>query len=144
MDMEFEQRLEQRTTDGLIDIALSSEDFRLFTAKLDALQEISGRCKKYRELGFDPKIILTVLDKKLELLKKAATVKATKKIKEPSAPTYQKYSGGFETDETWVAEEELIQWSLASLHAPLSQDAFNRYLGLFQQVFHINVMADLR
>ena len=124
------------TADGLIDIALSSENLRLFTAKLDALREVSGRCKKYRELGYMSEIVLTILEKKLELLKKAATLKATEKIKNPSAPVYRQYSGGFETDDTWVAEEELIQWSLASLRAPLPQDALNRYLSLFQQIFH--------
>lgn len=142
LDTEFEQKLQQMTTDGLIDITLSSENLRLFTAKLDALWEISGRCKKYRDLGYMPEIVLTILEKKLELLIKATTVKATEKIKEPSAPAYHQYSGGFETDDTWVAEEELIQWSLASLRAPLPQDALNRYLGLIQQIFHVNVMAD--
>lgn len=142
MDTEFEQKLQQMTTDCLIDIALSSDNLRLFTAKLDALWEISGRCKKYRELGYMPEIVLTVLEKKLELLKKTATVKATEKIKVPSAPAYRQYSGGFETDDTWVAEEELIQWSLASQRAPLPQNAFNRYLDLFQQILHVNVMAD--
>lgn len=141
LDTEFEQKLQQMTTDGLIDITLSSENLRLFTAKLDALWEIRGRCKKYRDLGYMPEIVLTILEKKLELLKKATTVKSTEKIKEPSAPSYH-YNGEFETDDTWVAEEELIQWSLASLRAPLPQDAFNRYLGLLQQIPHVNEMAD--
>ena len=99
MDKEFEQRVQQISINALIDIALGCERLQLFTAKLDAFRVINGRCKKYRELGYDSQIVLTVLEKKLELLKKAATVKKTAKISEPSAPTYH-YNGMFETDDS--------------------------------------------
>ena len=138
MDKEFEQRVQQISINALIDIALGCERLQLFTAKLDAFRVINGRCNKYRELGYDSQIVLTVLEKKLELLKKAATVKKTAKISEPSAPTYH-YNGMFETDDTWVAEEELIQWSLANLRAPLPPHAAKRYIDLFQRTFHINL-----
>ena len=77
--------------------------------------------------------------KSLELIKKASTVKQCEIIQQPSAPKYHKYGRTFETDGTWVAEEELIQWSLASLRAPLPPDAFKRYFDLFQQVLGVNI-----
>ena len=142
MDMEFEQKVQQISSNALIGIALSCENLKLFAAKLSALKEIVGRCKKYRELGYRAQIVLTVLEKKLELLKEAATVMDTNKIKDPCAPAYHG-NGRFETDETWVAEEELIQWSLASLRAPLPTFAAERYFDLVQQVLHISI-TDLR
>lgn len=138
LDMEFDQKLQGMTTDALIDIALNSEDFRLFAAKLDALATIKDRCNKYREHGYKSELVLTVWDKKLDLLKRASTVKKCRVIQQPSAPMYHKYAGTFETDDTWVAEEELIQWSLASFRAPLPTHGFKRYLALFQQVFGIS------
>lgn len=142
--IEFEQKLQQMNTDALIDFALSTEDFRLFAAKLDALAEVTGRCKKYGEMGFRPDLVLTVLQKKAALLKEATTIKAVEKLKEPSAPNYHRYSGRFETDETWIAEEELIQWSLASLRAPLSHDAFERYVDLGAKILGIDVREATR
>lgn len=135
---EFEQKLQRMNTDALIDFALSAEDFRLFAAKLDALEEIFNCCKKYSEMGVRPDLILTIFQKKVVLLKNAATVKISEKLKEPSTPIYNKCSGGFETDETWVAEEELIQWLLAGLRAPLPPDAFERCMELFQQIFGVD------
>lgn len=137
--VEFEREVRQMDIDALVDFALGTEDFRLFAARVDALKANIGRCKKYRELGFAPEIVLTVLRKKLDLLRTAATVKDTEKLKSPSAPIYQRYSGEFETDDTWVAEEELIQWSLASQRAPLPPDICKRYLDLFQQTFGVDV-----
>ena len=139
MTTEFEQELQQIATQALVDFALSTEDFRLFAAKIDALAEISGRCKKYRETGIKSELVLTVLQKKVKLLTSASKVKETEKLKAPSAPIYHKYSGQFETDETWIAEEELIQWSLASLRAPLPLDAFNRYMDLGYQILGVDV-----
>lgn len=136
---EFEQKVHQMDIEALVDFAVGTEDFRLFAAKLDALRENIGRCKKYCELGFAPEIVLTVLRKKLDLIKAATTIKDTEKLKSPSAPIYHKYSGEFETDDTWVAEEELIQWSLASTRSPLPPDACKRYFDLFQQTFGVDV-----
>ena len=48
--------------------------------------EIKRRCCKYREIGFVSDLVLAVLEKKLELLKKADTIKDCKKIQSPSAP----------------------------------------------------------
>ena len=137
--IEFEQKLQQMNTGALIDFALSTEDFRLFAAKFDALAEVAGRCKKYGEMGIRPNLVLTVFQKKAALLKDADTIKAVEKLKEPSAPIYHRYSGKFETDETWIAEEELIQWSLACLRAPLPPEAFERYMDLGVQILGVDM-----
>lgn len=139
IDMDFDQKLRSIETDALTNIALSSGNPQLFTAKLNVLATIKGRCYKYREHGFRPELILAVWEKKLELIKKASTVKHCEIIQQPSAPKYRKYGRTFETDDTWVAEEELIQWALASLRAPLPPDAFKRYFDLFQQVLGVNI-----
>lgn len=136
---EFEREVWLMGIDAMVDFAFSTENYRLFAAKSDALKENIGRCKKYHELGFASEIILTVLRKKLDLLRTAATVKDAEKLKSPSAPIYQRYSGGFKTDDTWVAEEELIQWALTSQRAPLPSDIRKRYFDLYQQIFGVNV-----
>ncbi len=66
---EFEQEVREMDIEALVDFAVGTEDFRLFAAKLDALRENVGRCRKYCELGFTTKIVLTVLRKKLDLIK---------------------------------------------------------------------------
>ncbi len=86
MDMEFDWELQRMTTDAMMDIMINNEDARLSVAKCDALMEIKGRCSKYRETGFIPNMVLAVLEKKLELLKKVDTIKDCKKIQSPSAP----------------------------------------------------------
>ena len=50
---------------------------------MHALMEIKRRCCKYREIGFVSDLVLAVLEKKLELLKKADTIKDCKKIQAP-------------------------------------------------------------
>ena len=135
MDIEFEQMMEQITMEALVDIVLNDTNFQLFAAQLNALATIKERCYKYRELGFYAELVLTVWRKKLELLKKATSVKECEIIRKPSAPIYDQYGGTFKTDDTWVAEEELIQWSLASLRASLPSDSAKRYIDLFKQVF---------
>lgn len=139
----FEQKLQQMSTEALIDFALGPGDFRLFSAKIDALAEVTSRCKKYSGMGLRPDLVLTVFQKKTALLRDATTIKAVEKLKEPSAPIYHKYSGKFETDETWVAEEELIQWSLASLRAPLQSDALERYLDLGLRILGTDVRGSI-
>ena len=139
MDMEFDWKLQRMTTDAMMDIMIDNGNPQLSAAKCDALMEIKRRCCKYREIGFVSDLVLAVLEKKLELLKKADTIKDCNKIQAPSAPIYHQYSGDFEADDTWVAEEELIQWSLASLRTPLLPDVFKRFHDLFRHVFGVNI-----
>lgn len=144
VDMEFEKKLQSMEIKALADIAINGDNLRLFSSKLIALATVKGRCSKYREHGFSSELVLAVLEKKLELIKKASTVKECETIQQPSAPQYHKYPGKFETDDTWVAEEELIQWTLASLRAPLPPIAIKRYLDLSQQVLGINIEEIMR
>lgn len=139
MDMEFDWKLQRMTTDAMMDIMIDNGNPRLSAAKCDALMEIKRRCCKYREIGFVSDLELAVLEKKLELLKKADTIKDCKKIQAPSAPIYHQYSGDFRTDDPRIAEEELIQWSLSSLRTPLLPDVFKRFHDLFRQVFGVNI-----
>lgn len=139
MDTEFEQELERITTKAFIDITLNCEAPLLFVAKLIALGTIKRRCNKYYELGFMAELVLAAYRKKLNLLKKTTTKKACETIQEPCAPIYHQYVGIFEEDGNWVAEEELIQWALASLRAPLPPDTLKRYFDLFQQVFGVDI-----
>lgn len=132
-DGEFELEFTNEIAESYLAITTQDISEKLHLAKEEALKVIVGRCKAYRERGYDRKLVLAVLKKKLALLKDAKRAKDINKIKEPSAPGYT--SSGFITDETWVAEEELIQWSLASLRAPLSQAGCERFLMLVKQFY---------
>lgn len=134
MDGEFELEFTNAITESYLDIMAQDKNAKLRLAKEEALRVIGGRCKAYRDRGYDRKLVMAVLRKKLALLKDAARIKDVNKIKEPRAPNYS-IGSGFFTDETWVAEEELIQWSLASLRAPLAQDGYDRFLALFRQFY---------
>ncbi len=133
-DGEFELEFMTAIAESNLDIAARAKNEKLRLAKEEAIKIIGGRCRAYRDHGYDQKLVLAVLKKKLALLKGAERIADVSKIKKPSAPSY--HGGGrFMTDETWVAEEELIQWSLASLRAPLAQDGYERFLMLVRQFY---------
>ena len=54
-------------------------------------------------------------------------------IVKPSIPVYN-YSEYVNSSEFHILEEELLFWSEASLEAPLDNDAFKRYMHVFETI----------
>lgn len=130
--MEYSVESSRLEAEALADAVVDSKNLKIFTEKMAAIFMSVRRCAKYHEMGYAPKIVLNLLTKKLELIKNAETVGLLKRLQKPCEPHFN--GNTFTTDETWVPEEELIQWSLASLRAPLVSIALQRYQTVFEQV----------
>lgn len=106
---------------------------KILEAKFDALRKVNGMLNWYAKENFDEKILDSIMAKKAEMILQAATVKD---IREITAPPKPKYNGGkWYTSPNSVPEEEMILWSITSLKAPLSQEAFERYKELFEAFY---------
>ena len=129
--------------DAVMEIAeaafAADEDSNLPSAVLrereKALTDTLDRVHAYRAHGFRNDLVHTVFEKRLELIKKAKTVRALKEIQSEPKPRYN--GNSFIGGPACVPEEEIIYWSLTSLKAPLNEAGMKRYMGLFHQVFGI-------
>lgn len=110
--------------------------------RMAALERLWRLMGGYEERGFIEALLLPICEKKIQFIK-AATTRAdlTKNIFNHSAP---RYSGGcFHEPKYYIPEEELVQWSMASLKGPLEPEASDRFHKIFAQCFpNRNVEAD--
>ena len=110
-----------------------SQEVRLEKERTKALAQITARCLYYKKRGFMLSLVEAVLLKKSEYLKEAKTIAEIRQIAKPCAPI--KVGNRFCDPPYYVPEEELIQWSMASLKAPLNADASKRYQQVFESKF---------
>jgi hypothetical protein len=108
---------------------------RLVNEKMTAMLQVSALIAAYKKETCDNiKIIKPIAEKKLAFIKTATTKAELKEILEPTHIYYDgneiQAKGKFS-----VPEEELIQWSMASLRAPLNSTATRRMTELMEQVF---------
>ena len=102
-------------------------DDKLFEAKFAAVFKLRDIVVAYKAHGYLAELPVKIFNKKFDFIFNADS-KAD--IKEIIAPTKVRYNyneivpdGNF-----YVAEEELILWSLTTLHAPLVKHGFDRYM----------------
>lgn len=89
---------------------------------------------RYTGLGYGPALLLAIAIKKSQWILEAATKKEIQAILNPQAPIYD--GNKFYPDKYMPPEEEAICWCETSLRAPLNEAGYNRYMEVFQQVFH--------
>ena len=82
-------------------------------AKYEAIRKTLKTTQYYREHGFMSELVHTIFTKKLEMIKKANTVKDLKEIEKGSLPHFN--GNSFMTGPYHIPEEEMILWSLTSL-----------------------------
>jgi hypothetical protein len=70
------------------------------------------------------------------MIREATTVADVKEIMSEPKPRYD--GNTFSAGRFSIPEEEMIQWSLASLRAPIHGEAFERYMELFKSVFGVD------
>ncbi len=120
---------------AIAELIVNSENQKetLLVEKFEALKKSWSLLELYASEGFDEKILDAIMEKKSAMILGATSVKDIREISEPPKPYY--------TGNTWVAsensvpEEEMIWWSKASLKAPLSQEATERYIELFRNFY---------
>ena len=98
-----------------------------------AVIELSKRLVAYQRRGYMDSLLLSIAEKKLDMINKATSKTQIKEILRIKAPRYD--GCNFIASEYAVPEEELICWSETSLRSPLSEAGYRRYKEVFQSVF---------
>lgn len=120
---------------AIAELIVSSENQKesLLVEKFEALRKSWSLLELYASEGFDEKILDAIMEKKSKMILDATSVKDIRELSGPPKPYY--------TGNAWVAsinsvpEEEMVWWSKASLKAPLSQEATERYMKLFRDFY---------
>lgn len=100
--------------------------------RFDALKRGQSYLSHYKILGYMPKLLCAIAEKKCEYIMAVTSKADVEQIVKPSCPHYtgNRFIPGWFS----VPEEEMICWSEASLRAPLNSEACIRFLELFKQV----------
>ena len=116
----------------IAEIAASGAAERVKKLRLDAIRSLQRYLRYYRQLGYMPKLLYVIADKKCRMIVSATTKAEMQKLIRPNCPHYD--GAGFIPAAYSVPEEELICWSETSLKVPLNAAGFQRYMDLFKQV----------
>lgn len=106
---------------------------RIRMLRFTAMKEVQKYLWHYQKLGYMPKLLFAIAEKKCELIGSITSKAEMEKVIEPHCPHYN--GNQFVPDKYSIPEEELICWSQTSLQAPLNDAGFKRYMELFKEVF---------
>lgn len=110
----------------IAEIAASDTPERVKKLRLGAVSELQRYLHYYRQLGYMPKLLYAIADKKCRMIVSATTKAEMQKLIRPNCPHYD--GAGFIPAAYSVPEEELICWSETSLKGPLTAEGFQRYM----------------
>ena len=99
----------------IAEIAASDTPERVKKLRLGAVSELQRYLHYYRQLGYVPKLLYAIADKKCRMIVSATTKAEMQKLIRPNGPHYD--GAGFIPAAYSVPEEELICWSETSLKA---------------------------
>lgn len=105
----------------------------LLDAKSNAFLDAWERARSYRRHGMRNDLVHIAFKKRMGLISNASTVTEVREILKEPRPHFD--GNEFFCGPYSVPEEEMMMWSLASLKAPPSEAAFERYMSLFTQIF---------
>lgn len=100
--------------------------------RFDAMKRVQTYLHHYEKLGYMPKLLCAIAEKKCEYIMAVTSKAEVEQIVKPCCPHYD--GNRFIPGQYSVPEEEMICWSETSLKAPLNSEACKRYLELFKQV----------
>lgn len=100
--------------------------------RFDAMKRVQSYLSHYEKLGYMPKLLCAIAEKKCEYIMAVTSKAEVEQIVKPSCPHYD--SSKFVPGQYSVPEEEMICWSETSLKAPLNSEACKRYFELFKQL----------
>lgn len=116
----------------IAEIAASGAAERVKKLRLDAIRSLQRYLRYYRQLGYMPKLLYAIAEKKCRMISSIASKPELEKLIRPRCPHYD--GNRFIPDTYSIPEEELICWSETSLKVPLNAAGFQRYMDLFKQV----------
>lgn len=116
----------------IAEIAASDTPDRVKKLRLGAVGSLQRYLRHYRLLGYMPKLLYAIAEKKCRMIGSIETKSEMEKLIRPNCPRYD--GARFIPDPYSVPEEELICWSETSLKGPLNAEGFQRYMELFKQV----------
>lgn len=116
----------------IAEIAASGAAERVKKLRLDAIRSLQRYLRYYRQLGYMPKLLYAIAEKKCRVISSIASKPELEKLIRPRCPHYD--GNRFIPDTYSIPEEELICWSETSLKVPLDAAGFQRYMDLFKQV----------
>lgn len=102
-----------------------------------ALSELEMRLNRYAGRCYGSALLCAIASKKSRWIMEAVTKNEINAILNPPVPRYA--GNQFYPDRYMPPEEESICWCETSLRAPLNEAGYNRYIEVFQQVFHKSV-----
>ena len=109
-------------------------DDKLFEAKFAAVFKLRDIVVAYKSHGFLDELPVKIFNKKFDFIFHAGSKADIKEIIAPTKVHYN-YNEIVPAGNFYVAEEELILWSLTSLHAPLVHHGYERYMKVFAEIF---------
>lgn len=120
---------------AIAELFVSSEGQKenLLYEKFEALRKSWSYTEVYAKDGFSEEILDAIMEKKAKMILGAKTIKDVRELSEPPKPYYT--GNGWAVSKNSVPEEEMVLWSKASLRAPLTQEAMERYMELFKQFY---------
>ena len=116
----------------IAEIAASDTPERVKKLRLGAVSELQRYLHYYRQLGYMPKLLYAIAEKKGRMIGSITSKSEMEQVIRPRCPHYD--GNRFIPDAYSVPEEELICWSETSLKAPLNAAGFQRYMELFKQI----------
>lgn len=116
----------------IAEIAASDTPERVKKLRLGAVSELQRYLHYYRQLGYMPKLLYAIAEKKCRMIGSITSKSEMEQVIRPRCPHYD--GNRFIPDAYSVPEEELICWSETSLKAPLNAAGFQRYMELFKQI----------
>ena len=116
----------------IAEIAASDTPERVKKLRLGAVSELQRYLHYYRQLGYLPKLLYAIADKKSRMITSTTAKEEMEKLIRLHCPHYN--GSRFVPDAYSVPEEELICWSETSLRGPLNTEGFQRYMELFKQI----------
>ena len=117
----------------IAEIAASGAAERVKKLRLDAIRSLQRCLRYYRQLGYMPKLLYAIAEKKCRMIGSITSKSELEKLIRPRCPHYD--GNRFIPDTYSVPEEELICWSETSLKAPLNAAGHQRYMELFKRIF---------
>ena len=116
----------------IAEIAASGAAERVKKLRLDAIRSLQRYLRYYRQLGYMPKLLYAIAEKKGRMIGSITSKSEMEQVIRPRCPHYD--GNRFIPNAYSVPEEELICWSETSLKAPLNAAGFQRYMELFKQI----------
>lgn len=116
----------------IAEIASSDTPDRIKKLRLGAVGALQRYLHYYRQLGYMPKLLYAIAEKKCRMISSITSKTEMEKLIRPNCPHYD--GAKFFPDAYSVPEEELICWSETSLKGPLNAEGFQRYMELFKQI----------